>query len=45
MLKKQIDKKDKIDCKIYDVSDWTTSNCNTYILQYRNQTVKPDNEV
>ena len=36
-LEKQLDKKDMVNFKIYDVTDWTTSNYNTHIAQYLNK--------
>ena len=30
---KQLDKKTKVDFKIYDVTDWETKNYNTHIAQ------------
>ena len=33
-VKKQFDKKDKVNFKICDVTDWTTNNYNAYIVQY-----------
>ena len=30
-VEKRLDKKVKFNFKIYDVSDWTKNNCNTYI--------------
>ena len=32
MLKKRLDKNDKVNFKIYDVTTWLTNNCNIYIL-------------
>ena len=32
--KKKLDEKAKVKFKIYDVTDWTTNNCNTYNAQY-----------
>ena len=32
--KKKLDGKAKVKFKIYDVTDWTTNNCNTYNAQY-----------
>ena len=43
-LEKQLDKKDMVNFKIYDVTDWTTSNYNTHIAQYLNKKRKLDNE-
>ena len=34
MLRKMLDKKDKVNFKIYDVTAWLTNNCNTNIAQY-----------
>ena len=31
---KRLDKKSKVDLKIYDVIDWTANNYNTHITQY-----------
>ena len=31
---KQLDKKDRVNFKSYDVTDWLTSNRNTHIAQY-----------
>ena len=31
---KQLDKKDRVDFKFYDVTAWLTDNCNTHIAQY-----------
>ena len=33
-LTKQLDKKDKVNCKFYDVTGWITNNGNTHIVQY-----------
>ena len=33
-IEKQLDQKDKINFKIYDVTAWLTNNCNTHIEQY-----------
>ena len=33
-IENRLDKKVKFNFKIYDVTDWTTNNCNTYIAQY-----------
>ena len=33
-VEKRLDKKVKVNFKIYDVTDWTTNNYNTYIVQY-----------
>ena len=34
-VEKQLNKKPKLDVKIYDVTGWTANNCNTHITQYR----------
>ena len=34
MQKKPLDKKDKINFKIYDITTWLTNSCNTHIAQY-----------
>ena len=44
-VEKRLDEKAKINFKIYDVTDWTTNNCNTHIAQYLNQQSKPDNQI
>ena len=31
---KRLDKKDKVNLKLYDVTAWSTSNCNTHIALY-----------
>ena len=31
---KQLDQKDKVNFKFYDVTAWLTNNCNIYIAQY-----------
>ena len=33
-VKKWLDKKAKVNFKIYDVTDWTTNNYNIYNVQY-----------
>ena len=33
-VEKRLDKKAKINCKIYDFTDWTKNNQNTHIIQY-----------
>ena len=40
---KRLDKKDKVNVKLYDVTAWLTNNCNTHVAQYLekgNQTMK-----
>ena len=37
-VEKQLDKKAKLNFKIFDVTDWTINNYNTYIVQYFNAT-------
>ena len=32
-VEKRLDKKAKVKFKIYDVTGWTTNNCNTHIAQ------------
>ena len=34
-----------VNFKIYDVTDWTTNNCNTHIAQYLQKYRQPDNEI
>ena len=34
MKKKRLDEKDKVNFKVYDITTWSTNNCNTYIVQY-----------
>ena len=36
-VEKRLDKKAMVNSKVYDVTDWTTNNCNTYIAQYLNK--------
>ena len=33
-VEKRLDKKAKVNFKIYDLTDWTTSNCNMHIAHY-----------
>ena len=33
-IEKRVDKKPKINFKIYDITGWTTNNFDTYIVQY-----------
>ena len=33
-VEKGLDKKVKVSFNIYDVTDWTTNNYNTYVIQY-----------
>ena len=33
-IAEQLDKKDKINFKFYDVTAWLSNNCNTHIAQY-----------
>ena len=33
-VEKRINKKDKVNFKIYNVTTWLTKNCNTHIVQY-----------
>ena len=33
-VRKRLDKKDKVDFRIYDVATWGTNNYNTHIAQY-----------
>ena len=44
LVKKQLDQKDKVDFKIYDVTSWLINNCNKHIDQYlkkkANQAIK-----
>ena len=44
MQKKPLDKKDKINFKIYDITTWLTNSCNTHIAQYLTNQRQPDNE-
>ena len=45
MQKKRLDKKDKVNIKIYDVTAWLTNHYNTYITQYLKKQRQPDNEI
>ena len=33
-VRKDLDKKDEVNFKIYDVTDWTTNDYNKHIVQY-----------
>ena len=39
-VKKRLDKKAKVNIKIYDITDWETNNCYKHIAQYVSQEVK-----
>ena len=43
-VEKRIDKKAKINLKLYDVTDWIMKNYNTYSTQYLNKQMTPDNK-
>ena len=36
-VEERLDKKTKVNFKIYDFIDWTKINCNTHIVQYLNK--------
>ena len=36
-VEKWLDEKAMVNFKIYDVTNWTTNNCNTHITQYLNK--------
>ena len=44
-VEKRFDKKAMVNCKIYDVTDWTTNNYNTHIIQYRKKEKQRNNEI
>ena len=44
-VEKRLDKKAKVNFKIYDITDWTTNNCNTHIAQYLRLLFKPNQEI
>ena len=41
LCRKQFGKKAKVNFKIYGVTDWTTNNNNTYIIQYLKKLRQP----
>ena len=41
---KRLDKKVKVNVKIYDVINWTTNNHNTHTVQYLKKESQPENE-
>ena len=42
---KRLDKKDKVNFKIYDVTAWLTNKCNTHISQYLEKCRQSGNEI
>ena len=42
---KQLNKKFKVDFKVYDVTDWTTNICNICIFQYLKKQRQSDKEI
>ena len=44
-VEKRFDKKAMVNFKIYDVTDWTTNNYNTHIIQYRKNEKQQNNEI
>ena len=44
-VEKRFDKKAMVNFKIYDVTDWTTNNYNTRIIQYRKKEKQQNNEI
>ena len=44
-LLKQLDKKDKVNFKFYDVTAWLKNNCNAHIAQYLEKYRQSDNEI
>ena len=44
-VEKQLDKKSKVDFKIYDVTNWITTNYHTYIASYLKKQRQSDNEI
>ena len=43
VIEKWFNKKANVNCKINNVTDWTTNNYNTYIVQYLKKQRQPDN--
>ena len=41
----ELDKKEKVNFKFYDVAAWLTNNCNTHITQYLEMYKQSDNEI
>ena len=44
-VEKRLDKKAKVNFKIYDITDWTTNNCNTHIAQLLRLLFKPNQAI
>ena len=44
-VEKRLDKKVKLNSKIYDISDWTANNYNTHIAQYLKKQRQSDNQI
>ena len=44
-VSKRLNKKDKLNLKFYDVTAWSTNNCNTHIPQYRETSRQSSNEI
>ena len=44
-VNKPLDKKDKVNFKFYDVTDWLANNCNAHIAQYYEKQRQSDNEI
>ena len=41
--KKLLDKKDKVNLKIYDITNWLANNYNTRIVKHFTKKMQPDN--
>ena len=44
-VENRLDKKAKVNFKIYEATDWTTNNYNAYIAQYLKNYGQPENEI
>ena len=42
---RQLDLKDLVNLKFYDVTAWLTNNCNTHIFQYLEKKRQSDNDI
>ena len=40
-----LDKKAKVSCKFYDITDWAINNCNTHIAHYLKMDRQSGNEI
>ena len=44
-MEKRLDKKAKVNFKLYDVKDWETNNYNKHVAQYPKKKRQPENEI